>query len=409
MFHVLKSIQNEDLMGAIHLAFKLLVPKLPKDYLITLDSFLKSLLTSKDGYVRETTLKLIRLFPSEVIELCSDALLEAAKDVIPTCRRQALRNIELLLKFTKKRVSNTEFETIALSYMPVLAECLKDSNPQVVVQALKVINVFKMKTFEEVSYDCNLDELQDQFYEKKIIEPHLKTLTQLLTSRKFNFNKEIRIELFTVLGETEHLLGHMSSYKQILNSDQVSTLVEFAEAIQTLGPQVLQYIPHLIVNIRQSTSPLVRHLVRLIQKFIKTMTTQTCDKLFGVHTVANMLKNKDAAVRRAAVQLMGKKCTSAPGNLWLLTRMWGDKNAKVKKEVMEVLGDFGKVRRDHITMILESSFLEDFNSIIVWRNLSYAWQTLTVKVLAEESHEDSASRSDDQENKSSNDSSDSSD
>jgi len=82
--------------------------------------------------------------------------------------------------------------------------------------------------------------------------------------------------------------------------------------------------------------------------------------------------------------------------------MWSDKNTKVKKEVMDVLGDFGKLSKNHINLILESSFLEDFNSIIVWRNLSYAWQTLTVKVIAEESHEDSVTRSD-QENKSSRD------
>jgi len=88
------------------------------------------------------------------------------------------------------------------------------------------------------------------------------------------------------------------------------------------------------------------------------------------------LKHKDPTVRRVAVQLMGKKCDTAPRNLWLLVQMWSDKNGKVKKEVMDVFGDFGKRHKDQVPSILTPSFVEDINSIIVWRNLSLSWQQL---------------------------------
>jgi len=195
-----------------------------------------------------------------------------------------------------------------------------------------------------------------------------------------------RGELLRVLGDTPHLSSFIpTAYQQILNTDQISTLVEFAEALQELGPHVLQYIP-LIIGSVKSSSPLVRHLLKLLQKHAKSLSNDLCDKLFTVTTLTNMMKHRDPTVRRVAVQLVGKKClvdfsTSPAGisprsrNLWLLAQMWTDKNSKVKKEVMDALGDVGKHYGGLIPSLLQLPTFENVHSVIVWRNLSMAWRT----------------------------------
>jgi len=327
------------------------------------------------------------------VERCIDNIVMCIKDQQPFCRKHALRAFEVLIADKKMRGSMEEFQAIALKYMPILVDVIRDNdNVQVVVQALKIIRMFKLKNLAE-TYNGTLEE--DSFYVNQIIEPHSKILTNLLTTRKFSFSKDIRVELLILLGETDHLRSFISAYKPILNSDQISTLVEFAEAIQTLGPRILQYIPPLIMNIQSPSSPLVRHFVRLMQKYTKTMTVETCEKLFQTHTVSNLLKHRDPTVRRIAVQIMGKKCFVNPRNLWSLIEMWTDKNAKVKKEVMDVLGDFGKVHKDQISQIMGTSLIEDINSIIVWRNLSFAWQCLIVKPHNRENAEESSNSAED--------------
>jgi len=154
-------------------------------------------------------------------------------------------------------------------------------------------------------------------------------------------------------------------------------------------------VPLLIAHIQSPPSPLVRHLVRILQKYAKTMTPETCEKLFQTQTIANMMKHRDPTVRRVAVQLMGKKCSQTPRNIWSVMEMWGDKNAKVKKEVMDVLGDLGKGNTEHFSTIMGSSFLEEVNSIAAWRNLSLAWHALVVKSRAREGQENNSSNSDD--------------
>jgi len=45
---------------------------------------------------------------------------------------------------------------------------------------------------------------------------------------------------------------------------------------------------------------------------------------------------------------------------------------RFKKEVMDALGDFGKLHKEHRDTILHSSLMDDINSTIGWKNLSYS-------------------------------------
>jgi len=113
------------------------------------------------------------------------------------------------------------------------------------------------------------------------------------------------------------------------------------------------------------------------------MTVETCETLFPTTNITHLLTHRDSSVRRIAIQLIGKKCSLSVRNVWSLIDMWGDKQAKVKKEVMDALGDFGKLNKMHRETILNSSLNEDINSIIVWKNLSYSWQSLIIKTIKE--------------------------
>lgn len=101
-----------------------------------------------------------------------------------------------------------------------------------------------------------------------------------------------------------------------------------------------------------NTSPLVRHLLKILQKHARTIDVSLVDSLFPNSTLMVMvhgyrqcqsltfqMKHRDPTVRKVAVQLMGKKSlvelASSGGTLsgtrtvHLLTQMWNDKNSKV--------------------------------------------------------------------------------
>jgi len=81
-------------------------------------------------------------------------------------------------------------------------------------------------------------------------------------------------------------------------------------------------------------------------------------------------------VRRVAVQMTAQKCEKKPRHLWVLVQMWTDKHSKVRKEVMEVLGDIGKRHPSYIPLIMETIDTESVSSILVWRHLSLSWGIL---------------------------------
>jgi len=146
-----------------------------------------------------------------------------------------------------------------------------------------------------------------------------------------------------------------------------------------LGPRVLQYVPRLIIKIQSPSSPLVRQLVRFLQNYTKTLTVESCEKLFSTNTIISLTEHNDPTVRCIAIQILGKKCSLNYHYLIPLMHLWTDKSPKVKKEIMDILGDFGKTHKQHISDIMESSILKEVNSVILWRNLSLAWQCLVVK------------------------------
>jgi len=70
---------------------------------------------------------------------------------------------------------------------------------------------------------------------------------------------------------------------------------------------------------------------------------------------------------------MGKKVLEKPRHLIVLVQMWADKNNKVRKEVMDVLGDIGKARPAYVKLIMDAIDTDSVTSVLVWRFLSKSW------------------------------------
>lgn len=73
---------------------------------------------------------------------------------------------------------------------------------------------------------------------------------------------------------------------------------------------------------------------------------------------------------------MGKKVLEKPRHLIVLVQMWADKNNKVRKEVMDVLGDIAKTNPAFIKLIMDAIDTDSVTSILVWRFLSKSWGVL---------------------------------
>jgi hypothetical protein len=215
----------------------------------------------------------------------------------------------------------------------------------------------------------------DKFFNEKVIMPHLEKIVALLYKRRFKTALNIKLGVLLTLGETTLLHPHLSSYSDVLNGDNISNLVEFGDALRALGPQVLQYIPP-IINMIKPGSQLVRNLIRLLLRHERQLDASTCSRLFSIHTIRQMMQNKDATVRKVAVTLMGKKVIQRPRHVPVLVQMWADKNNKVRKEVMEVLGDLGKNYPQFVPWIMETIDTESVSSVLVWRFLSKSWGVL---------------------------------
>eukprot|EP01124_Arcella_intermedia_P022559 TRINITY_DN3389_c0_g1_i2.p2 TRINITY_DN3389_c0_g1~~TRINITY_DN3389_c0_g1_i2.p2 ORF type:complete len:771 (-),score=134.03 TRINITY_DN3389_c0_g1_i2:51-2363(-) len=379
LFKILALFSTDELRVAIYIGFKKLVPLVNKADLPGIIENLNNLLQSKDPCIRETTLKILRSFGlSEIVDGCRGKIIESLSDSHVFCRKQSLKIIHNYLLHMKSSLSTEEFSNSAVFFLPIIIETLKDStDPAITAQALKLISIFKIKNLSECT-DGLIDE--DTFYLEQVINPNVEIIRSILTGKNLKLTKDIKVEILSIFGETDHLSNFIGLFKPLLNSDQISTLVEFAEALVPMGPKVLQYIPHLLSQIQSPGSPLVRHLVRFIQKFSMTIQPITCKTLFTTTSLNGMLKHRDPSVRRVALQLISKKINPSDEdfsiNFQTLLQVWADKNSKVKKEVMDALGNFGKNFPDYLPKLMESQFLEDVNSIIVWRNLSYAWRCL---------------------------------
>jgi hypothetical protein len=81
---------------------------------------------------------------------------------------------------------------------------------------------------------------------------------------------------------------------------------------------------------------------------------------------------------------MGKKVMEKPRHLFVLLQMWGDKNNKVRKEVMEVLGDMGRKDPRFTPMVMDTIDMDSVTSLLIWRFLSKSWGVLIDMPLPEE-------------------------
>lgn len=417
---------------------------------------LSLLLQSPDGYLRETSLKLLRSFGRDSVTRLVNQILPLLEDQEHYCRRQALKTLGILIGILPKKKSSIEHDgedyerpsssgmflsssssittatedynakLQALQYLPAIVQRLGDNSALVVVEALKLLRLFRTKSqrgffrvveshrskaeqiHEEPAEDFDDEkshheiEDDDVFYSQNVIAPNLERIVKLLYRRRFVNSVDVKIGVLSVLGTTPFLHPHLATFHSILNSDNVTTLVEFSDTLRSLGFPVLQYVPTFINSLKPG-SPLVRHLVRLLQKYERALTPETVSQLFSMQTLSTMLKNKEPNVRRLAIHLMGKKCERKPRHIWVLVQMWADRNNKVRKEVIEALGDIGKRHPSFIPLILQSIDIESVNSILVWRLLSISWGMLIASNLHDDDEDDNDDDDDDDDNDDEND------
>lgn len=361
---------GEDVRLAIHHCFKRLA--IAPEVLLSVESVLFALVESASLPPRETALKLLFTLGAPVIRRCPrEALVRAMSDEASSCRLQAFKCLELLLN-DLKRTAAESFEARAREWLPVLGEGLADRNAAVVVQVLRALCALKRLAFPAMDLGLPLADLTDRFYGTQVVAPLVDKVLLLLHSRRFKYSKEIRTWVLAVLAETGQLREHLGSYKLMLNSDQISTLVEFAESFRGLGPQVLQYVPGLIAHIHAPGSPLVKHLVKLLQKATRTAPPSLIPTLFTAHTLSAMAKHKDAFARRVAAYLLGLLCVEQAEHLPLLLGLWADPNPRVKKQVIDSLGHLLRLRPSLLPQVEANGFLQDVDAVVMLRNLTLA-------------------------------------
>jgi hypothetical protein len=445
-FFEMTEVPDMELRTALMVALKFISKNVTADELKRHEPIVEKLMKSGDPYLRELGVKIIRLFGSPSIKRLITPLLALLDDTEHYCRLQGLKTLMQLIKSELSTVQKEEKErqllstspqqlnltppspssspsshshigTIsinnintnnapnvihpaklaALQYLPPVLKRLADVSPLVVVQALKIISLFRRspkdkmpsprpaeKVIEpEVLNDNDMEDDgdferptdEDVFYSTYVVEPNVERIIKPLYRRRFVNSIEVKIGVLDVLGTTPHLHSHLGALNSILNTENVTTLVEFSDTMRGEGVQILQYIPSFIQSIKAG-SPLIRHLVRLAQHYERELTPVRCDALFHVSSIFQLLKHKEPNVRRLAIHLLGKKCELKPKFIPTLAQMWEDKNTKVRKEVIEVLGDVGKRHPSFIPLILQSIDVDSSNSLMVWRSLSLSWGML---------------------------------
>eukprot|EP01126_Amoeba_proteus_P063496 TRINITY_DN8755_c0_g1_i2.p1 TRINITY_DN8755_c0_g1~~TRINITY_DN8755_c0_g1_i2.p1 ORF type:complete len:446 (-),score=83.30 TRINITY_DN8755_c0_g1_i2:79-1311(-) len=372
LFILMEVVDSRDLRETISSTFKVLSKTLSDSLKSNWCLTLQNHLTSPDPHVREVALRICHHFGHIPIDHNINVILTLTTDPNAHCRVHALKALQLHLKALKKRSPHT-FETMAKPYIKPLFDVLSDSNPNVIARALKVISLYKSNKNGNLADEIeDLKMARDDYYISQVIEPNLEKLNQLQHHKP---HKDILLNLLLVLGETMFMESWISLYKNLLNSDQVATLVIFMEIICSLNCHVLRYVPNFIRLLDQE-SPLVRHLCSLLLKYIKNMPTEVCEFLYRSNVISDMMKYPDVVVKCLGIQLMGKKCELHPRNLVSIAEKCNDRTTKVKKAVIDVLGDYGKLTSSHVNFVLDNSFLEEISSVSVWRSLSFSWNIL---------------------------------
>lgn len=436
MLGLVRESSDPSLRSAVCLAFKRLSADLQAEQKIQCQEIVMVLLQNREGYVREIGIKLLRFLGRETVKASAARLVKMISDPELYVRKQAIKAVTVLLhkgdeqakkeallllpavssaledksplvivqalKFLVLLKARTRSVSVTLARLTARAAQTQpqtsatsahdpedDAHISVDAEGIPVLStgssgssrtLFSMRSgmsdYSPTSLGQASDiEEDDPWYVRKVIVPNLDRISSLLYRRRYRFNLAIKVGILECLGTTRLLQPHLPSFTEMLNSENVPTLVEFSDAMRRLGPGMLQYIPT-IVNAIKPGSPLVRNMVRLLSRYEKQMDARTCNRLFSLQTILSMMKNKDANVRKVAISLMGKKVLEKSKHIWVIIQMWGDKNNKVRKEVMEVLGDIGKTNPEYISNIMNLIDTDSVSSILIWRFLSKSWGIL---------------------------------
>jgi hypothetical protein len=87
------------------------------------------------------------------------------------------------------------------------------------------------------------------------------------------------------------------------------------------------------------------------------------------------MKYPDVSVRCLALQLLGKKARIHSRNLSTIVQNASEKSSKVKKTVVDVLGNYGKLNTAQLSSILDHTNFDEI-SVATWKSLSLAWNIL---------------------------------
>jgi len=303
LFNILETINDQDVRIAIFLCLKSV--KKPKENLNQFREQLETLVRSPTVLLREVTLKIIRIFGGEFAFGSLPAVIPLLNDSHHSCRKNAIKVLSCIAKTQRERSSESG-EAVAIQFAPYIASSLHDTNHRVLVELLQLIHSFKPK--REQLYVEIIDTPTESIYLGTLINPNLERLISL--PQQFP-TKDICMGVLLVLGESSVLRNALQHFKQVLNTEQVSTIADFAEAWQLIVPEALQHLPYLFSSL-QPTHSLVRHCVRLLQLHINILSPESCDSLFPIQCVEEMFKHRSPSVRTIAIQILGKKCVSNP-------------------------------------------------------------------------------------------------
>lgn len=103
------------------------------------------------------------------------------------------------------------------------------------------------------------------------------------------------------------------------------------------------------------------------------------------------MKFPDVTVRCVALQLLGKKAKIHARNLSAIVQNATEKSSKVRKGVIDVLGNYGKYNPSLIATILEHTNFEEI-PVSTWKSLSLAWNTLIASTTESTSGQDADAR-----------------
>jgi len=366
LLSLLQFLNEEDIRIAVFLCFKVVKkPEMLDPFRGQLEIFLKS----PNNLLRDIALKIIRVFGPQFSGSCLDIIKPLLEDPFASCRKNSLKILEQVSLYYKDQ-SKELFQATVLTFTPAISKLLDDKNYRVVAQTLHLIQSFKPTKTQY--YVDTLRDTTNCFYSQKVIKPNSEKILKLLQK---NPPKDICMGVLFTMGEYPELTNFVHHFKQVLNTEQVSTIADFAEAWQVLVPEVLQHCPFLF-NLLQPTNSLIRHFVRLLQLHINLLTPEACNKLFTSSSIEEMLRHRSPSVRTIGIQLMGKKCLIDPQMCFKVLNYWKDKNGRIHREVMNVIGNFGKTGTENLSLLLNPNVMKVFdnNPTHIWSTLSHYWQ-----------------------------------